>query len=243
MTQAVRARIAPLYARHSAAADRGSWSASADVRWGDIDIHRAHRQPELLRAIRSAARELSARGAETARMLVQATRDVHACTALTLDLYDGLKHFHALRTYLDAVEFIPALSDEELTDARGVRADGEELFEDCTSVLVTCLLTQHLSSVHFRQLCARTEEPVLAELLSFIAADEARHAQILSDLIALTIETEPGSGARVMRHAERLRAAANDSGRPHAWARDELALQAFVRKVESLVGINHETLI
>ncbi len=235
MTQALRA-YAPLYARHSAAADRGSWSVTADIRWGDIDIHRAHRQPELLRAVRSAARELSARGAETARMLVLAVRDVHACAALTLDLYDGLKHFHALRTYLDIIEFTPALSDEELADARDVESGSGSRFEDCTTALAACLMTQHVASVHFRHLCARAEEPVLAELLSFIAADEARHGQILSDLLALQVQTDPTIGARALTQAEQLRTAAKEDSGRQGWERDEVALQGFVRRMEALTG-------
>ncbi|CAN5293212.1 hypothetical protein BH23GEM2_BH23GEM2_16070 [soil metagenome] len=184
MTQAMRAGAAPLHPGHPATADRGNWSVTADVRWGDIDIHRAHRQPELLRAVRSAARELAVRSAATARMMVLAVRDVHACAALTLELYDGLKHFHALRTYLDTVEFTPALSDEELADARETQAESGP-FEDCESALTACLRTQRVGATHFGQLCARAEEPVLAELLSFVAADEARHGQIISNVLAL----------------------------------------------------------
>lgn len=236
MIQATLAPVAPFYARHSAAADRGRWSLTTDIRWGDIDVQRAQRQPEVLRAVRSAARELSAHGAAVARMLLAVIRDVHACAVLTLDLHDGLKHFHALRTYLDTVEFTPALSDEELADARGAVNEPALRFEDCTSALVACLLTQHMASAHIRHLCARTEEPVLAELLSFIAADEARHARIVSDLIALHVAAEPAAGARALRQAVQLRNAANQGGSFQGWARDDVAMQAFVHHVEALSG-------
>ncbi|HUF66852.1 MAG TPA: hypothetical protein VMM17_12830 [Gemmatimonadaceae bacterium] len=236
MTDAMRARLAPLHTRHSITFDRGSWSLTADVRWGDIDIHRARRQPELLRAVRSATRELAVRSAGTARMMVMAINDVHSCAALTLDLYDGLKHFHALRTYLDTVEFTPALSDEELAGVHNVQAEGGFQLEDCTSALTASLLTQHVASLLFRHLSTRAEEPVLAELLSFIAADEARHGQILSDLIALRIQNDPASGARALTQAERLQAAAKESGESHESGRNELALHGFMRHMETLVG-------
>lgn len=236
MTQATRAHVAPLYARHSAAAERGRWSVTADIRWGDIDIQRARRQPEVLRAVRSAARELSAHSADVARMLLAVIRDVHACAVLTLDLHDGLKHFHALRTYLDTVEFAPALSDEELADARGAVNAPALHFDDCTSALVACLLAQHMASANIRHLCARTEEPVLAELLSFIAADEARHARIVSDLIALHVTADPDAGARALRQAEQLRNAANQASGFQGWGRDDVAMQGFVHHVEALSG-------
>ncbi|HEX6251132.1 MAG TPA: ferritin-like domain-containing protein [Gemmatimonadaceae bacterium] len=229
-------RVAPLYARHSAAADRGRWSLTTDIRWGDIDVQRARRQPEVLRAVRSAARQLSAQTAAVARMLQAVIRDVHACAVLTLDLHDGLKHFHALRTYLDTVEFTPALSDEELADARAATTEPALQLEDSTSALVACLLTQHMASAHLRHLCARTEEPVLAELLSFIAADEVRHARIVSDLIGLHVASNPDAGARALRRADLLRDAANRDSSLHGWARDDVALQGFLHHVEVLCG-------
>jgi len=234
MTEAKRTPVTSLYARHSAAADRGHWSVNSDVRWGDIDIQRAHRQPDVLRAVRSAARELSARSASVARMLPTAIRDVHACAVLTLDLYDGLKHFHALRTYLDTVEFTPALSDEELADVRDTANQAAPGFEDCPSALVTCLLTQHIASAHIRHLCARTEEPVLAGLLSLIAADETRQARIVSDLLALQIAADPEVGARVLRQAEQLRRDAKQNHGFQGWPRDDVATQAFMGHVDAL---------
>ena len=236
MIQATHAHVAPLHARHSAAADPGRWSVTTDIRWGDIDIQRAQRQPEVLRAVRSAARELSVHSAAVARMLLAVIRDVHACAVLTLDLHDGLKHFHALRTYLDTVEFSPALSDEELADARGADNEPASRFEDCTSALVACLFTQHTASAHIRHLCARTEEPVLAELLSFIAADEARHARMVSDLIALRVTADPEAGARVASQAEHLRNGLKQHGTLQGWARDDVAVQAFMHHVEALIG-------
>ena len=236
MIQATRARVTPLDARHSAAADRGRWSLATDIRWGDIDVRRARRQPEVLRAVRSTARQLSNHTAAVARMLQAVIRDVHACAVLTLDLHDGLRHFHALRTYLDTVEFTPALSDEELADARGATSDQALQFEDCMSALVACLLTQHMASAHMRHLCAHTEEPVLAELLSFIAADEVRHARIVSDLIALHVASDPDAGARALRQAELLRNAANQGSVLQGWAQDDVAMQGFLHHVESLCG-------
>lgn len=234
MIQATRVPATPQYSRHSPAADRGQWSITSDVRWGDIDIQRAHRQPEVLRAVRSAARELSARGADVARLLSAAIRDVHASALLILELHDGLKHFHALRTYLDTVEFAPALTDEELAEARGVANELAPPSGDCTGALVTCLAIQHVASAHIRQLCARTDEPVLAELLSFIAADEARHARIVSDLIALYITADPDAGAHVLCRAEQLRNDAKQARGVQRWVQDEGAMQAFMHHVEAL---------
>ena len=209
---------------------------TSDIRWGDIDIQRALRQPDVLRDVRSTAREFAARSADVARMLLTAIRDVHACAVLTLDLHDGLKHLHALRTYLDTVGFTPALSDEELADARDAATRPTVQFDDCTSALVTYLLMQHTASAHVRHLCTRAEEPVLAELLSFIAADEARHARIVSNLIALHVTADPAAGARALRQAERLRNAASQSGGFQRWARDDVAVQGFMRHVEALSG-------
>ena len=41
-----------LYARHAAAADRGSWSVERDIAWGEIDARRAKSRPEILAQLR-----------------------------------------------------------------------------------------------------------------------------------------------------------------------------------------------
>src|SRR5215213_8574417 len=107
-----------LYARHAAAADRGGWSVERDVRWGDVDRTRVLAQSEILAAVRDAAVIESFHPIHMGELLEAAWDDVDAGAAFSLELYEGFKHFHALRTYLDVVRFEPAITDAELVSVR-----------------------------------------------------------------------------------------------------------------------------
>ena len=58
------------------------------------------------------------------------------------------------------------------------------------------MLSEHLASYFFRRVGEQAPDPVLAELLAFIAADEVRHAQAASDLLAARIARDPIDRAR-----------------------------------------------
>src|SRR3954471_2451564 len=92
-----------LYARHAAAADRGAWSVERDIRWRDIEPALAHEHPEILAALRDAALIEAFHPVNLARLLKLTWDDVDAGVVFSLELQEGFKHFHALRTYLDAV--------------------------------------------------------------------------------------------------------------------------------------------
>ena len=74
----------------------------------------------------------------------------------------------------DLVAFVDAMTEPEAP-------------ETTIEKLVEFMLSEHLAAYFFRRLGEQTEEPVLAELLARIAADEVRHAQSASDLIAKRI--------------------------------------------------------
>jgi hypothetical protein len=222
-----------LYVRHAAATERGGWSALNDIRWGAIDVRRAAAQPEILGQLRRLTLELARRGAGAARAIADLAADPHAAAALTLELWDGLKHLHVLRSYLDSVDHAPRISDEEIAAARaGGASSGAEVLATSsgTEQLLDLLRTQHIASTVLRQLGARCEEPVLAELLSFMAADEARRAQLTADVIALRMRSGE-SGVTEVRAALQV---VSNRARADAAVVHDLGVRTFVRRVESL---------
>ena len=80
---------------------------------------------------------------------------------------------------------------------------------------------------------------MLAELLSFVAADEVRHAQSASDLLAKRIAADPALVPRVLDAAATFRhfgeRAVGDV--PVAMPGDPLAIRSFARRIERLCGI------
>ncbi len=234
------ARAESLYERHAAAADKGGWSVERDIRWNDIDPALSYRRPVILAQIRDAALIESFHPVNLAQLLTIAWDDVDACIAFSLEGYEGFKHFHALRRYLDLIGYDPPITDEEIVEIRRSSATGEqpdagELIER----LVEFMLSEHLASYFFRRLSQRTAEPVLAEMLRLIALDEVRHAQSASDLIASRIAADPSIRPRVLEAAIRFRHFGERAigPVPVAMPGDPLAIQTFARRIERLCGV------
>jgi hypothetical protein len=227
-----------LYERHAAAADRGSWSVERDVDWGAIDPMRARSRPAVLDALRQAALIESFHPVNLARLMRATWDDLDAGVVFSLEAFEGFKHFHALRRYLEVVGHEPAITDGELQEIRragaAVLVEPDELVER----LVEFMLSEHLAVYFFRRLAEQTDEPVLQRLLLAISADEVRHAQAASDLIAKRVAAEPALIPRVLDAATRFRHYGEEVGElPVALAGDELAIRTFAGRIERLCGI------
>jgi hypothetical protein len=225
-----------LYERHARAADRGRWSVERDVRWADVDPALA--DPPVLAALREAALIEAFHPVHLQRLLAATWDDVDAGVVCSIELYEGFKHFHALRTYLDAVGHAPAITDEEIVRMRAAARDGDDEPYDLLARLVEFMLSEHLASYFFRRLGESARDPVLAELLALIAADEVRHAQSASDLLAARIARDASVIPRVLDAAAHFRhfgeRAIGDV--PVAMPGDPLAIRSFARRIERLCG-------
>lgn len=228
-----------LYARSAAAADRGSWSVERDIAWRNIDRTRAYARPEILAALRDAALIESYHPVNLSRLLKVMWDDVDAGVVFSLELYEGFKHFHALRCYLEAIEFEPAITDEELVGIRRAQAGVEVAPSEIVERLVEFMLSEHLAHYFFRRLGEQAEDPVLADMLAKIAADEVRHAQSASDLIAARIAADVTVIPRVLDAALHFHHFGEQAigTVPVAQPGDAVAIQTFARRIERLCGV------
>jgi hypothetical protein len=209
------------------------------VRWKAIDAAKAQRQPEILAQLRDAALIESFHPVNLARLLRLTWDDIDASVVFSLELYEGFKHFHALRRYLDVVGWKPAIEDEELITLRRAAAAVAVRDEELIPRLVELMLSEHLAVYFFRRLSERAKEPVLRRLLKWIASDEIRHAQSVSDLIAKRIAVDPGVTPRVLEAATTFRHFGEEAIGvvPVAQAGDPLALRTFAKRIERLCGM------
>ena len=239
MTASTSSSPRRLYARSAAAADRGSWSVERDIAWRNIDPIRAYARPGILAALRDAALIESYHPVNLARLLKVMWDDVDACVVFSLELYEGFKHFHALRSYLEAVGFEPAITDDELVDIRRAQADVDVAPGEIIERLVEFMLSEHLAHYFFRRLGEQAEDQVLADMLSLIAADEVRHAQSASDLIAARIASNPDVIQRVLDAALDFHHFGEQAigTVPVAQPGDAVAIQTFARRIERLCGV------
>lgn len=228
-----------VYVRCAAAADCGAWSVERDIRWDAIDRERAHARPELLDALRDAALIESYHPLNLARLLRATLDDIDAGVVFSLELYEGFKHFHSLRRYLDVVGYEPAITDEELVAIRERQSEVEIGASEVVPRLVEFMLSEHLAHYFFRRLGEQAEDHVLADLLSRIASDEVRHAQSASDLIAKRIAADPGVIPLVLDAALDFHHFGEQAVGtvPIAQPGDAIAIQTFAKRIERLCGV------
>lgn len=232
-------RQTSVYLRAAMAADRAAWSVERDIRWGEIDLQRAFARPDLLASLRDAALIESYHPLNLARLLRATLDDIDAGVVFSLELYEGFKHFHSLRRYLEAVGYEPAITDEELVAIRAAQSEMDLGPGDLIPKLVEFMLSEHLAHYFFRRLGEQAEDHVLAELLSSIADDEVRHAQSASDLIAKRIAANPGVIEQVLDAALDFHHFGEEAiGRvPVAQPGDAIAIQTFAKRIERLCGV------
>jgi hypothetical protein len=228
-----------LYARQARAADRGSWSVERDVRWGAIDAPLARTQPEILAGLRDAALIEAFHPVNLARLLKLAWDDVDASAVFSLELFEGFKHFLVLRRYLDAVGYEPAITDEEIVAMRRPGAAVEPQPAELVGRLVEFMLSEHLAAYFFRRTAERAREPVLVRLLGYLAADEVRHAQNASDLLAKRIAADAAVVPQVLDAAAHFQHFGEEAigAVPVAFPGDPVAIRTFAKRVERLCGV------
>ena len=238
MTAIAPSRV-PLYARHAVASDRGRWSVERDVAWDGVQADLALTQPQVLAQLRDAVLIESFHPVNLARLMRACWDDVDAGVCLSLEAYEGFKHFDVLRRYLDAVGYEPRITDEELVDIRRGSEQLEITPDAVIEALVEFMLSEHLAAYFFRRLSEQAAEPVLAGVLRRIAADEVRHAQSASDLIAKRIESDPSVIPAVLDAAVGFRHYGTEvvSDIPVAMHGDAVAIRTFASRIERLCGV------
>lgn len=227
------------YERHAVASERGAWSVERDIAWDAIDASLAFRTPDVLAALRDAVVVESFHPVNLARLMRATWDDIDAGVAFSLEAYEGFKHFHALRRYLETIGYQPTVTDEELVGARRAGADLSIEPDELIERLVEFMLSEHLAAYFFRRLAAQAEEPQLAQLLDLIAADEVRHAQSASDLIAKRIRADESIVPRVLRAAADFRHYGDEvvGHVPVAMRGDDIAIRTFAQRIERLCGV------
>lgn len=227
-----------LYSRFAAAADRGRWSVEQDVHWADIDRELALARPDILAKLRDAALIESYHPVNLARLIRLTWDDIDAGVVFSMEMYEGFKHFHALRLYLDAVGYEPRITDVELCEIRRATARADLDPADPITPLVEFMLSEHLASYFFRRLGDQAEEPILAEMLATIAADEVRHAQGASELLAKRISAEPANAQCVLEAAAHFRHYGEYAvdAVPVAMPGDVVAIRTFANRIARLCG-------
>ena len=227
-----------IYEEHLRAAESAAWSIET-IRWSAIDRAVARAEPEILSSLRDAAMIEGYLPTFAPRLMLLLWDDVDATAILSLELYEGLKHYTALRRYLDVVgEESSRVTERSLVAARektsGITYSRSEIITYLTHFMCSELFAAHF----FRRLGERTREPVLAELLGYMSRDELRHSAGAGALLKKRIAVNPEVVDEILAAAENFRHYGSDVvDVPLAEENDFDAIMAMNRKIRQLCGL------
>jgi hypothetical protein len=228
-----------IYEEHLRAAEAGAWSLETSIRWSEIDRDIAARERDILSALHDAALIEGYLPVFAPRLMRLLWDDVDATGILSLEMYEGLKHYTALKRYLDIVGYSSSKVSEASLVAARAKAAGISYYQEELVTYLTHFMCSELFAAHFfRRLSERTREPVLRELLSYMSRDELRHSAGAGALLKKRIDADPAVSTRVLAAAENFRHYGSDVvDVPLAEENDFEAIMAMNRKVRQLCGL------
>lgn len=228
-----------IYEAHLAAAESGAWTLDGSIRWDGIDLVAAGEEHEIHVALHDASLIEGYLPVLATRLLPLLWDDVDATAVLSLELYEGLKHYTALKRYLDRVGFEAAGDAERgLVMARERALSRVYAPEDVAAHLTHFTCSELFAAYFFLRLARRTREPVLHELLGYMSRDEFRHAAAAGDVLRQRVTRDPADVERVLDAARHFRHYGSDVVEvPVAEANDFEAIMAMNRKIRWICGL------
>ena len=228
-----------IYEAHLRATEENAWPLDTSIAWDAIDLAAAQRERELHQSLHDAALIEGYLPVYAARLMQLLWDDVDATAVLSMELYEGLKHFTALTRYLDRVGF----QREEVSEAALVAARARALalrYEegDLIAHLTNFMCSELFAAYYFLRISRQTEEPVLRELLGYMARDEFRHSASAGDVLKKRVDRDPAVASQVLAAAEHFRHYGSDVVTvPVAEENDFEAIMAVNRKIRLLCGL------
>lgn len=229
-----------IYEKHLAAAERSAWPLDGSIDWDGIDRETAASEPDVLAALHDAALIEGYLPLFIPRLMRMVWDDVDATAILSVELFDGLRHFTALKRYLERVGYTSAAAMEAgLVEARRGAVDLAYDPADVLTHLTNFMCSELLAARFFLRLSHRTREPVLKTLLAHMAQDELRHSAGAGDILRERVKADPSAGGTILAAAEGFRHYGNDVVQvPVAEQNDFEAILAVNRKVRQVCGLS-----
>ena len=228
-----------IYEEHLRAAESAGWSIDS-IRWDAIDRGAARDEPHILASLRDASLIEGYLPTFAPRLMLLLWDDVDATAILSLELFEGLKHYTALRRYLEVVGDAATKSSEQMLVAAREGTSGITYDRDSIVTYLTHFMCSELFAAHFfRRLAEQTREPVLAELLEYMSKDELRHSAGAGALLRKRVLADPKVVDEIVAAAENFRHYGSDVvDIPLAEQNDFEAIMAMNRKIRQLCGLS-----
>ena len=215
------------------------WRIETDISWDEINTSKAKSQPEVLQQLRDACLIEAYHPVGTGKLMQMMSDDVDATSILSIELYEGFKHFYVLKRYLEIVLINNPITDEELVT---MRKKTLKLLEknkyNLTQELINFIFTEHFAAYYFLRISQKAKEPVLKLIATYIARDEFRHTQGAYDLLKARIESKREEVDTVLEATYNFKHYGNNvvSEVPVFQKNDMHAINTFIKKIERLTG-------
>jgi len=147
-----------IYEEHLRAAEIGAWSLES-IPWSEIDRATASSEHDILSALHDAALIEGYLPVFAPRLMRLLWDDIDATAILSLEMYEGLKHYTALKRYLDVVGYAPAkVSEASLVTARAKTVDIDYHEEQIVTYLTHFMCSGLFAAHFFRRLSEQIAE-------------------------------------------------------------------------------------
>ncbi len=228
-----------IYETHLRATEENAWPLDTTIAWDAIDLDVARTEVDIHRSLHDAALIEGYLPVYAARLMQLLWNDVDATAVLSMELYEGLKHFTALARYLDRVGYQREdVSEATLVAARERALSIEYNERDLIAHLTNFMCSELFAAYFFLRISRRTNEPVLRALLGYMARDEFRHSASAGDVLKKRIDRDPDVTKEVLAAAEHFRHYGTDVvDVPVAEENDFEAIMAVNRKIRLLCGL------
>lgn len=227
-----------IYEDYYSIAEINRWSIDREIPWEDIDRDAAYTQPDLLEQIRTSTLIESIHPVTTNLLLRLLWDDVDATAILSVEVFEGFRHFHALRRYLTMLDYEPEITDDEIVAVRE-RAMAAAADPDLTEELVNFVFSEHFAAYFFSRVARQAADPVLALLAQRIARDEFQHTKISYDLLKQRLDAGLEDPQRVVDAAAGFQHYGSVAVEevPVFQRNDLQAIKSYMKKVGQLTGI------
>lgn len=227
-----------IYEEHLRAAESSAWSIDS-IRWSSIDRDVARGEAGIHASLRDAAMIEGYLPTFAPRLMLLLWDDVDATAILSLELFEGLKHYTALRRYLEIVgDQTTKATEHDLVEARGRTSSIEYDRAEAVTYLTHFMCSELFAAHFFRRIGAQTREPVLAELMEYMSRDELRHSAGAGALLKKRVAADPAVVPEIISAAENFRHYGSDVVEiPLAEQNDFDAIMAMNRKIRQLCGL------
>lgn len=228
-----------MYETHLKAAESAFWPLEESVEWSAIDLDIARGEATLHRALHDAALIEGYLPVYAAGLLRALADDVDATAMVSIELFEGLRHYTALKRYLERVGFQSGASaDAGLATARTRATIPDYAAGQILEQLTHFMGSELFASYFFLRMAERTREPVLGALLRRMSADELRHAAAAGAVLEARVRGRAEARERVLAAARAFRHYGSDIvDVPVSEENDFEAIAAFHRRVRLICGV------